>query len=236
MELRHLRYFIAVAELRSVRAASEQLHVTQPALRPRGKSNISKKPSGLRCFNARHAARCAQPQAKPTWAEAREVLARIDAANRLARHIASGMHGQLVHPAGQAPGDGEVWIDLIDGDGETLFDQVACFHRANASDALQIHFGMNVDVVRDCFSKSNIAALHARHRLVAQAYFRKIDRLVDCSLVGSMQSNRRRVGDASVMDLVIELRRRLDGVVTQLALSELPTPVSPFNIAAPASG
>lgn len=32
MELRHLRYFIAVAELRSVRAASEQLHVTQPAI------------------------------------------------------------------------------------------------------------------------------------------------------------------------------------------------------------
>ena len=32
MELRHLRYFVAVAELRSVRAASEQLHVTQPAI------------------------------------------------------------------------------------------------------------------------------------------------------------------------------------------------------------
>jgi hypothetical protein len=32
MELRHLRYFIAIAELRSVRAASEQLHVTQPAI------------------------------------------------------------------------------------------------------------------------------------------------------------------------------------------------------------
>ena len=32
MELRHLRYFIAVAELRSVRATSEQLHVMQPAI------------------------------------------------------------------------------------------------------------------------------------------------------------------------------------------------------------
>ncbi|MGF6647461.1 hypothetical protein [Paraburkholderia sp. GAS82] len=132
---------------------------------------------------------------------------------------------RVIHPSGQALEDGEVWIDLIDGDGETLFDQVACFHRADASDALQIHFGMHVDVVRDCLSKSNIASLHARHRLAAQAYFRKVDRLVDCSLVGSRQSNRRRVGDASVMDLVIELRRRLDGVVTQLALSELPTHV-----------
>jgi hypothetical protein len=132
---------------------------------------------------------------------------------------------RVIHPSGQVLEDGEVWIDLIDGDGETLFDQVACFHRSDASDALQIHFGMNVDVVKDCLSKTNIASLHARHRIAAQAYFRKVDRLVDCSLVGSRQSNRRRVGDASVMDLVIELRRRLDGVVTQLALSELPTPV-----------
>jgi hypothetical protein len=26
--------------------------------------------------------------------------------------------------------DGEVWIDLVDKDGETLLDNVACFHRA----------------------------------------------------------------------------------------------------------
>jgi hypothetical protein len=129
---------------------------------------------------------------------------------------------RVIHPSGQAPEDGEVWIDLIDGDGETLFDQVACFHRADAADALQVHFEMNVDVVKDCLSKSNIASLHARHRLAAQAYFRQI---VDCSPVSSRQSNRRRVGDASVMELAIELRRRLDGVVTQLALSELPTHV-----------
>ncbi|KAF1044640.1 LysR family transcriptional regulator [Xylophilus sp.] len=32
MELRHLRYFLAVAETENVRAASEQLHVTQPAI------------------------------------------------------------------------------------------------------------------------------------------------------------------------------------------------------------
>lgn len=132
---------------------------------------------------------------------------------------------RVIQRAGQILEDGEVWIDLIDGDGETLFDQVACFHRADASDVLQIHFGMNVDVVKDCLSRSNVAALYARHRAAAQAYFRKIDRLVDCSMVGSRQSNRRRVGDASVMDLVIELRRRLEGVDTLLALSELPTRV-----------
>jgi hypothetical protein len=132
---------------------------------------------------------------------------------------------RVIHRAGQIPEDGEVWIDLIDRDGETLFDQVACFHRADAADALQVHFGMNPEVVKDCLSKSNVASLYARHRVAARAYFRKIDRLVDCSMVSSRQSNRRRVGDASVMDLVIELRRRLDGADTLLALNELPTPV-----------
>jgi hypothetical protein len=35
---------------------------------------------------------------------------------------------RVIHRAGQIPEDGEVWIDLIDRDGETLLDQVACFH------------------------------------------------------------------------------------------------------------
>jgi hypothetical protein len=61
---------------------------------------------------------------------------------------------RMIHRAGQTLEDGEVWIDLVDRDGETLFDQVACFHRADAADALQVHFGMNADVVRDCLSKS----------------------------------------------------------------------------------
>jgi hypothetical protein len=140
----------------------------------------------------------------------------LDSANR---------DDRVIHRSGQTVNEGEVWIDLIDTDGETLFDQVACFHRADASDALQVHFDMNPDVVKDCLSKPNVAALYARHRVAAQAYFRKIDRLVDCSVVSSRKSNRRRVGDASVMDLVIELRRRLEGAETQLALSELPTHV-----------
>jgi len=132
---------------------------------------------------------------------------------------------RVIHRAGQILEDGEVWIDLIDKDGETLFDQVACFHRADAADALQLHFNLNANVVKDCLSKSNVASLYVRHRVAAQAYFRKIDRLVDCSLVSSRQSNRRRVGDASVMDLIVELRRRLNSADTVLALSELPTRV-----------
>jgi len=127
-----------------------------------------------------------------------------------------------INRCGQDLGDGELWVDLIDENGETLLDQVACFHRADASDALQLHFGMAPEVVRDCLSKANLTSLYARHRAAAQAYFRKVDRLVDCSTSSSRQSNRRRLGEASVMDLVMELRRRLGGQDTQLALSELP--------------
>jgi DNA-binding transcriptional LysR family regulator len=93
MELRHLRYFVAVAELRSVRAASEQLHVTQPAISRQiqdleqaiGAALFERTPRGLTLTAAGEA----------YLSEAREILARVDAANRLARQIAAGLHGHL---------------------------------------------------------------------------------------------------------------------------------------------
>ncbi|PLC42427.1 LysR family transcriptional regulator [Ralstonia pickettii] len=93
MELRHLRYFIAVAELRSVRAASEQLHVTQPAISRQiqdledaiGAVLFERTPRGLKLTAAGTA----------YLDEARDILTRVDAANRLARRIADGVHGQL---------------------------------------------------------------------------------------------------------------------------------------------
>ncbi|CAM2197156.1 LysR family transcriptional regulator [Paraburkholderia kururiensis] len=93
MELRHLRYFIAVAELRSVRAASEQLHVTQPAISRQiqdledaiGAALFERTPRGLKLTAAGEA----------YLHEAREILARVDAANRLARQIAAGLRGHL---------------------------------------------------------------------------------------------------------------------------------------------
>jgi hypothetical protein len=56
-----------------------------------------------------------------------------------------------------------LWIDLIDADGETLLDQVACFQPADASDAYKIHFGMEPDVIRGLSFEveSNIAVREA---------------------------------------------------------------------------
>ncbi|MBC8639574.1 LysR family transcriptional regulator [Caballeronia sp. EK] len=93
MELRHLRYFIAVAELRSVRAASEHLHVTQPAISRQiqdleeaiGATLFERTPRGLKLT----------PAGIAYLSEARDILARVDAANRLAHRIASGVQGHL---------------------------------------------------------------------------------------------------------------------------------------------
>src|ERR1700754_3422493 len=93
MELRHLRYFIAVAELRSVRAASEQLHVTQPAISRQvqdleeaiGAALFDPTPRGLKLT----------PAGEAYLPAAREILANVDAANRMAQRIAMGMQGRL---------------------------------------------------------------------------------------------------------------------------------------------
>ena len=93
MELRHLRYFVAVAELRSVRAASEQLHVTQPAISRQirdledaiGAALFERTPRGLNLTASGDA----------YLAQAREILAHVDTANRLARRIADGVQGNV---------------------------------------------------------------------------------------------------------------------------------------------
>lgn len=93
MELRHLRYFITVAELRSVRAASEQLHVTQPAI-SRQIQDLEEA-IGAALFNRTSRGLTLTPAGEAYLSEAREILARVDAANRLARRIASGAQGHL---------------------------------------------------------------------------------------------------------------------------------------------
>ena len=93
MELRHLRYFIAVAESGSVRAASEQLHVTQPAISRQikdledaiGAALFERTPRGLNLT----------PAGAAYLSEARDILAHVDAANRLAHQVATGVQGHL---------------------------------------------------------------------------------------------------------------------------------------------
>jgi DNA-binding transcriptional LysR family regulator len=93
MELRHLRYFVAVAELRSVRAASEQLHVTQPALSRQ--IHDLEDAIGVALFERTSRGLVLTTAGETYLSDAREILSRVDAANRLARQIASGLRGHL---------------------------------------------------------------------------------------------------------------------------------------------
>ncbi|WP_374620658.1 LysR family transcriptional regulator [Pandoraea sp.] len=93
MELRHLRYFIAVAEQLSVRAASEILHVTQPAVSRQIRDLEATIGAALFTRTARGLVLTAAGTAY--LAEARDIFARLESANRAARRLAAGVTGRL---------------------------------------------------------------------------------------------------------------------------------------------
>ncbi len=93
MELRHLRYFLAVAETENVRLASERLHVTQPAVSRQihdleeelGVQLFERLPRGLRLTREGHAYRI----------DAMSVMASLHTARERVRGIANGETGLL---------------------------------------------------------------------------------------------------------------------------------------------
>jgi LysR family transcriptional regulator, benzoate and cis,cis-muconate-responsive activator of ben and cat genes len=93
MELRHLRYFVAVAEEENVSRAALKLHVSQPALSRQvrdledelGFSLLERSAKSVRLTDA----------GRIFLAEARAVLQRADDAVKTARAVATGGHGEL---------------------------------------------------------------------------------------------------------------------------------------------
>ena len=93
MELRHLRYFVIVAEESNFRRAAERLHVSQPALSKQikdlehelGLNLLSRYSTGVRLTAAGHV----------YFEEARNVLAHVQRAGAMARDAAEGRRGQL---------------------------------------------------------------------------------------------------------------------------------------------
>lgn len=93
MELRHLRYFIAVAEHESVRVAAQSIHVTQPALSRQlqdleeelGIALFDRTPRGLKLTAA----------GSVFLDGARRTLAAVHSAKRLAQQTAAGQEGHL---------------------------------------------------------------------------------------------------------------------------------------------
>nr|WP_198984913.1 LysR family transcriptional regulator [Herbaspirillum sp. ASV7] len=93
MELRHLRYFMAVAEYESVRLASEHLHITQPAVSRQiqdledelGFLLFERSPRGLKLTLA----------GQSYLRDVRQAMAALESAARTAKRLAAGLQGQL---------------------------------------------------------------------------------------------------------------------------------------------
>jgi hypothetical protein len=65
---------------------------------------------------------------------------------------------------GQPIEDGEVWIELHDEEGTIVSSEPATFHRADAADALQLHFNAPASTVAKSLSKANVRSHYRDHR------------------------------------------------------------------------
>ncbi len=93
MELRHLRYFIAVAEHESIRLAAQRIHVTQPAI-SRQIQDLETE-LGFLLFERQRNRLVLTPAGRSYLDEARLALARLEAAAKSGRRLAKGLSGQL---------------------------------------------------------------------------------------------------------------------------------------------
>jgi LysR family transcriptional regulator, benzoate and cis,cis-muconate-responsive activator of ben and cat genes len=93
MELRHLRYFVVVAEEQNVTRAAERLHVSQPPL-SRQIRDLEQE-LGVSLFRRTAKSLALTEPGKIFLNEARAVLLRAEQAVQTVRSIAAGDHGQL---------------------------------------------------------------------------------------------------------------------------------------------
>ncbi|MGO9116746.1 MAG: LysR substrate-binding domain-containing protein [Desulfomonilaceae bacterium] len=93
MEMRHLRYFVAVAENLHFGRAAEQLHMCQPPLSQQIKS--LEEELGLLLFCRKNKRVTLTDAGRAFLEDAREILQRTESASERARDIANGMLGLI---------------------------------------------------------------------------------------------------------------------------------------------
>lgn len=106
MDLRHLRYFVTVAEAQSVSRAATQLHVAQPAL-SRQLRDLEEE-LGFDLL-ARHASGVTlTPAGQALQAGSRRLLSQAGTAVERARRAATGLHGRVEIGVGRIPNSQEL--------------------------------------------------------------------------------------------------------------------------------
>ncbi|ARS52801.1 LysR family transcriptional regulator [Kushneria konosiri] len=93
MELRHLRYFVAAAELGSVHAAAEQLHISQPSISRQ--IHDLEEALGATLFSRSARGLTLTPVGEMFLARAKRILADVDEARVHATRMAQGLSGRL---------------------------------------------------------------------------------------------------------------------------------------------
>jgi DNA-binding transcriptional LysR family regulator len=93
MELRHLRYFVAVADEMHFGRAAQRLHIVQPALSKQ--ISALERELGVRLFSRTKRSVAFTPAGAAFYNEARDVLRRVDRASELTKLTATGALGAL---------------------------------------------------------------------------------------------------------------------------------------------
>ena len=93
MEIRHLRYFIAVAEELHFGRAAQRVHICQPPLSQQIKD--LEQELGALLFHRRHKKISLTEAGAAFLEDAREILTRVDAAAERVRAVAQGMVGRI---------------------------------------------------------------------------------------------------------------------------------------------
>jgi DNA-binding transcriptional LysR family regulator len=188
LELRHLRYFLAVAEELNFSRAAERLHIAQPALSAQIRSLETQ--LGCELFSRTTRRVDLTPAGELLLADAREIVERADRAAARVAAAARGDRGALLvafaaHGAGETSTEifrrfaeelPAVEVELVESTTLEGLQELVAHHEADAAFAWLpvLHDELESEIV---FSEPKAVAMYPEHRLAAQEEVRPDDLL-----------------------------------------------------------
>ena len=190
VELRHLRYFLAVAEELNFSRAAERLHIAQPALSAQIRALEAQ--LGCELFERTTRKVALTSNGEILLAEAREILSRVDAAVAKLQAAARGERGRL-RIGFAAHGAGEVGVEILRRFGEAFPAVGTELVSASTLEELQRHVrDRESDVAfawlpllydelaaQPVLAERRLVAMHPEHRLAQTAAVQVTDLLAE---------------------------------------------------------